>query len=114
MKLSDEFCNILLKIISDLTKKHANVWEGPLKIATMMKQEPVETNEEIKFSKDVNEILSELQLEKYQDRFDKMPFDVFKTLSDDDLKDLGISLLGPRRKLTQCIQYLRYQDSTKN
>ena len=103
-----------MKLFSDLTKKHANVWEGPLKVAMIMKQEPIDAKEEIKFSKDVNEILSELQLEKYQDRFDEMPFDVFKTLSDDDLKDLGISLLGPRRKLTQCIQYLRYQDSTQN
>ena len=51
--------------------------------------------------KNVIEILEELKLTKYQNNFHGIEFERFLKLTDEDLKDLGISLIGPRRKLTK-------------
>ena len=57
------------------------------------------------------DLLKELGLEKYHENFcdaDVKDIEKFKTLTDEDLKDkIGISLLGPRRKLTTAIHCLR-------
>ena len=52
----------------------------------------------------VTEILEELKLTKYQKHFHGIEFEKFLKLTDEDLKDLGISLIGPRRKLTSLIE----------
>lgn len=57
--------------------------------------------------KNVIEILEELKLTKYRNNFHGIEFERFLELTDEDLKDLGISLIGPRRKLTSLIE--KYQ-----
>ena len=52
----------------------------------------------------VTDILEELKLTKYQKHFHGIEFEKFLKLTDEDLKDLGISLIGPRRKLTSLIE----------
>ena len=59
-------------------------------------------------------VLKDLQLEKYKENFENVTYDKFKELTDSDLKDLGISLLGPRRKLTQAIDQLHGQNMNHN
>lgn len=55
--------------------------------------------------------MKELGLEKYHENFcnaDVKNIENLKTLTDEELRDkIGINLLGPRRKLTTAIQYLR-------
>ena len=92
-------------------KKHAKLFcEGPLQIAKMMQIR--NHHQQIKQKNDsINSVLEELQLEKYKGNFENVTYDKFKELTDGDLKDLGISLLGPRRKLTQAIERLHGQNN---
>ena len=56
-----------------------------------------------KTSKSIHSVLAELNLEKYQANFANLTFEDFKKLTESDLKDLGISLIGPRRKISSAI-----------
>ena len=98
----------LARYLKEFTQKHARVWEGPVQVEKMMQQR----KSIIPFDLDL--ILNELHLEKYKDRFENVPLDKFMTLTDEDLKDLGISLLGPRRKLTRAIEHLNVQYFSSN
>ncbi|KAH9514926.1 Ankyrin repeat and SAM domain-containing protein 3 [Bulinus truncatus] len=55
--------------------------------------------------KDLNEMLSQLGLTKYLDKFEEQDVDlqVFLSLTDNDLKEIGIKLFGPRKKMTNAI-----------
>jgi hypothetical protein len=59
----------------------------------------------------IDDILKDLNLSKYSTCFQTLNFEEFKDLTDNDLKDLGISLIGPRRKLSSRIASL---NSTQN
>lgn len=59
--------------------------------------------------KNVAQVLEECNLTKYQNHFQGIEFDSFLQLTDEDLKNLGISLVGPRRKLTCLIEKYRGQ-----
>ena len=59
----------------------------------------------------IDDILKNLNLSKYSTCFQTLNFEEFKDLTDNDLKDLGISLIGPRRKLSSRIASL---NSTQN
>ena len=59
----------------------------------------------------IDDILKDLNLSKYSTCFQTLNFEEFKDLTDNDLKDLGISLIGPRRKLSSKIASL---NSTQN
>lgn len=50
---------------------------------------------------DITSLLASLSLEKYDRAFKSHEIDLnsFKTLSEDDLKEIGVSALGARRKL---------------
>lgn len=52
-------------------------------------------------------ILHQLNLKKYSNHFENMDFDAFMHLSEEDLRALGISLVGPRRKLISAISKLQ-------
>lgn len=55
----------------------------------------------------INAILAQLNLEKYGSHFQNVDFDTFVKLSETDLRELGITLVGPRRKLTSAISKLQ-------
>ena len=103
----------IAQYLKELTRKnHAKFCEGPLQIAKMMQIR--HHHQQIKQKHDINSVLEELQLEKYKGNFENVTYDKFKELTDSDLKDLGISLLGPRRKLTQAIEQLHGQNMNHN
>ena len=79
-------------------QKNSGILDGPKKIQKLFDKKPEST---------INDILSDLNLIKYSYCFQEMNFDEFKELSDSDLKDLGISLIGPRRKLSSKIAKLK-------
>ena len=79
-------------------QKNSGILDGPEKIKKNFDKKPEST---------INDILSETNLIKYSYCFQEMNFDEFKELSDSDLKDLGISLIGPRRKLSSKIAKLK-------
>ena len=82
----------------DRSLKNSGILDGPEKIQKFLDKKPEST---------INDILSELNLIKYSYCFQEMNFDEFKELNDSDLKDLGISLIGPRRKLSSKIANLK-------
>ncbi|XP_078582537.1 ankyrin repeat and SAM domain-containing protein 3-like [Branchiostoma floridae x Branchiostoma japonicum] len=55
--------------------------------------------------KDLMELLNNIQCAKYHPVFEDQDIDlhVFLTLTDNDLKEIGIKLMGPRRKMTSAI-----------
>ncbi|KAK0057539.1 ankyrin repeat and SAM domain-containing protein 3 [Biomphalaria pfeifferi] len=55
--------------------------------------------------KDLTEMMSQLGLTKYMDKFEEQDVDlqVFLSLTDNDLKEIGIKLFGPRKKMTNAI-----------
>lgn len=57
----------------------------------------------------LGEALEALSLTKYLGMFEEQDIDlpVFLSLSDDDLKEIGLTLLGPRRKITTYLARLR-------
>jgi len=61
----------------------------------------------------IKEILDSIGLAKYEAVFieQDIDFQVFLTLSETDLKEIGINLFGPRRKLANCIA--RIQEGLK-
>lgn len=54
---------------------------------------------------DISSLLTSLSLEKYDRTFRRHEIDLnaFKTLSEDDLKEIGVGALGARRKLLLAI-----------
>ncbi|RUS86667.1 hypothetical protein EGW08_005541 [Elysia chlorotica] len=54
---------------------------------------------------DLKDMLNQLGLLKYLDKFEEQDVDlqVFLSLTDNDLKELGIKLFGPRKKMTNAI-----------
>ena len=93
---------------------------------------PVQTNGIMPNKPTVASFLQELKLTKYIPMFDQqdVDFGTLLTLTDSDLKEIGISLLGPRRKIqtalsrwkeqnehssttcnSQCLEKLRWQAS---
>lgn len=107
-----------LKEIISRKKHNANklFCEGPLQIAKIIqiRSNYHQQNINNKPKNDINSVLEDLQLEKYKENFENVTYDKFKELTDSDLKDLGISLLGPRRKLTQAIEQLHGQNMNHN
>ena len=56
----------------------------------------------------VNEFLQEADVEKYSRLFAARQIDTMEKLlrlTDDDLKEMGVTLMGPRRKLTSAIAW---------
>ncbi|CAG5119393.1 unnamed protein product, partial [Candidula unifasciata] len=55
--------------------------------------------------RDLGEMLSQLGLTKYLDKFEQQDVDlqVFLSMTDNDLKELGVKLFGPRKKMTNAI-----------
>ena len=107
-----------MKEIISPKKHNANklFCEGPLQIAKIIqiRSNYHQQNINNKPKNDINSVLEDLQLEKYKENFENVTYDKFKELTDSDLKDLGISLLGPRRKLTQAIEQLHGQNMNHN
>ena len=62
---------------------------------------------------DIAAWLRELDLEAYEPAFraNDVDLDILKTLSADDLKELGISSLGHRKKLLQAVAALARTDA---
>uniref|UniRef100_H2YNZ0 SAM domain-containing protein n=1 Tax=Ciona savignyi TaxID=51511 RepID=H2YNZ0_CIOSA len=58
--------------------------------------------------KDLETLLSEIDCSKHLPIFNKQDIDlrVFLTLTEDDLKEIGITLFGPRRRMVSCIARL--------
>jgi len=63
----------------------------------------------------LSQLLRRLGLEKYTDVFQRneIDFQLFLTMTDKELKEVGIELLGPRRKLTAAITRLREKREEK-
>jgi len=63
----------------------------------------------------LSQLLRRLGLEKYEEVFHKNEIDMqlFLTMTDKELKEVGIELLGPRRKLTAAITRLREKREEK-
>ncbi|BFZ14431.1 hypothetical protein BsWGS_17470 [Bradybaena similaris] len=55
--------------------------------------------------RDLGEMFSQLGLTKYLDKFEEQDVDlqVFLSMTDNDLKELGVKLFGPRKKMTNAI-----------
>ena len=85
-----------------VTSACPGVWDGPQRATLLMEQQ---------HQKRVSSILASLDLDKYQGHFKDVTYDQFLGLTDEDLKRLGINLLGPRRKLTATID--RFNQSQK-
>jgi ankyrin repeat protein len=86
------------------TKVCPGVWDGPAQAEQLMSMKKKPTA----FPHDLPTLLRDLKLDKYQENFQNVTLEIFLEMSDDDLKTLGISLLGPRRKLTAAIEQLRF------
>ena len=84
------------------------VWDGPARALALHRKKILEREEKAKGgspAETLGSLLSNLCLdEKYLKLFDKMTMEAFIELSDEDLKAMGILLLGPRRKLTSVIR----------
>ncbi len=76
------------------------VWDGPQRAALLLEQQ-----------RSVSNVLTKLDLAKYQEHFSDMSFEEFLQLGDDDLKQRGITLLGPRRKITAAVEKLKKKPS---
>ncbi|XP_073993558.1 protein bicaudal C isoform X2 [Rhodnius prolixus] len=63
-------------------------------------------------SQDLYTILATVGLEKYSQLFKKHEIDTstFRTLTENDLKEIGISMVGPRRKIMICIAELNNRE----
>ena len=83
--------------------ENPGILDGPASINKLLEQKPAAST--------IDDILKNLNLIKYSYCFQNINLEEFKQLSDKDLKDLGISLIGPRRKLSSAIASL---DITKN
>ena len=86
-------------------KKNSKISEisnGPEKAKELMDKNSAST---------INAILLDLNLMKYSHCFHNINFQEFKELSDGDLKNLGISLIGPRRKLSSKIDSLKLKST---
>lgn len=74
--------------------------------ATMERREAI-TQEQNEYEriKDLSTLLKHLGLEKYESNFteEEVDFETFLTMSEDDLKEVGVSKLGARRKLQLAI-----------
>ena len=87
----------------NLSPANPGILDGPATINKLLEQKPATST--------IDDILKNLNLIKYSYCFQNINLEEFKQLSDKDLKDLGISLIGPRRKLSSAIASL---DLTKN
>ncbi|GFR86517.1 ankyrin repeat and SAM domain-containing protein 3 [Elysia marginata] len=75
----------------------------PQPLNPTVQQSPVVANND--GPKDLKDMLGQLGLLKYLDKFEEQDVDlqVFLSLTDNDLKELGIKLFGPRKKMTNAI-----------
>lgn len=75
--------------------------EGPARVDLLLTQRKMEKRENMTLARFLNEI----GLDKYHQVFvdQEIDFQVLLTLTDSELKQVGISLLGPRRKITGAI-----------
>ena len=73
-----------------------NIMQGPELTKNLVK-------EQIEAPLSIETILNELNLTKYSSHFQDMKMETFKNLKEEDLKGLGISLIGPRRKISSAI-----------
>lgn len=80
-----------------------SVLDGPAKAAQLMLKRSMQG--ETTRVMDLETFLGQLGLGKYLALFQEQEIDftVFLTLNDNDLKNIGVSLLGPRRKMTSAI-----------
>lgn len=69
---------------------------------------------QVKLPKDLSSVLANLGLAKYQTYFEEQDIDlqVFLTMNEADLREIGISSLGARRKCLSTIEY--YQTKTNH
>ncbi len=61
---------------------------------------------------DISSLLQQLGLEHYQERFEEeeLDFETFLTMSESDLKEIGVNTLGARRKIQIAISGGTYID----
>ena len=64
----------------------------------------------------MEDFLKSIGVEKYKETFEQKGIDLDQLLqmSDEELKDLGITLLGPRRKLTSAIARAKSSSSSSS
>jgi len=65
---------------------------------------------------DIDIFLSQLGLDKYKQLFvdQEIDFQLLLTMTDSDLKQVGLTLLGPRRKITAAIGRWKERNGTEN
>ena len=81
--------------------------DGPARAELLMKQQRLGESQ----TQSLTQLLRQLGLEKYDQVFKDNEIDLplFTTLTDEELKEVGITLLGPRRKLTAAISRINSQ-----
>lgn len=81
--------------------------DGPAKAMLMMQQQRLTDSQ----GQNLTQLLKQLGLEKYDQVFrdNEIDLPLFLTLTDAELKEVGITLLGPRRKLTAAISRMQGQ-----
>ncbi|KAK4008355.1 hypothetical protein OUZ56_013496 [Daphnia magna] len=68
-----------------------------------------EENASVKLPKDLSTVLANLGLAKYQMHFEEQDIDlqVFLTMNENDLREIGVNSLGARRKFLSTIEYFQ-------
>lgn len=102
--------DMIAKLISKFGQSRASYpssLDGPAKAELMMQQLRLGESQ----TQSLTQLLRQLGLEKYDKVFKENEIDLplFTTLTDAELKEVGITLLGPRRKLTAAISRLNNQ-----
>lgn len=77
--------------------------------ATMERKQSIQEQNIYQGITDLSTLLARLGLEKYEDCFtnEEIDLETFLTMSEDDLREIGISTLGSRRKLQIAISEIR-------
>ena len=85
--------------------------DGPAKAELLLQQQRLAESQNLSLT----QLLKQIGLEKYDDVFKENEIDLplFLTLTDSELKEIGITLLGPRRKMTAAISRLKNQKKKK-
>ncbi|XP_050424302.1 uncharacterized protein LOC126835637 isoform X2 [Adelges cooleyi] len=98
MKLLSGYCN---KRGNDI--KIENTWEDHHEFSNFDKE-----NDNERLDYQLEKLLRQLSLEKYWPMFDELSigYEDFLKLTEEDLKNIGITLFGPRRKLIMTINKL--------
>ena len=103
-KLGHERIAKFLIKVQKATHHQPSVLDGPAQLAEKMKKSKGGFQGSSSGSnKCLKSFLVDAGVDKYSPLFQDVTFDQLLSLTDQDLKDLGVTLLGPRRKLTSAI-----------